>query len=204
METKTISTGTIRYWAAAKGAAGTAEESYRAGTLAQAIDSTRGATEDPPELARLLRTQAGMLADRHQRCPQVLADLAAYSSLPAQPGRCSSPRAPVPEDPEARRAWVREGAARRAQAGVGAAGTGAADGAGHAGGGRFGAGARSRPRPLERQRRPPRLTVSPITGALGALPGRSPDAGESAHPLGQGERGGRGPSGRTVSTASVP
>ncbi|MFC9157950.1 FUSC family protein [Streptomyces bauhiniae] len=66
------------------------------------IDSTRGT----PELARLLRVQAGMLADRHQRYPQVLADLAAYSSLPPQPGRRFSPRAPVPDDPGARRAWV--------------------------------------------------------------------------------------------------
>ncbi|MFB7778521.1 FUSC family protein [Streptomyces bauhiniae] len=70
------------------------------------IDSTRGTPEDPPELARLLRTQAGMLADRHQRYPQVLADLAAYSSLPPVPGRRFSPRAPVPDDPRARRAWV--------------------------------------------------------------------------------------------------
>ncbi|MFD4540334.1 FUSC family protein [Streptomyces bauhiniae] len=70
------------------------------------IDSTRGTPEDPPELARLLRTQADMLADRHQRYPQVLADLAAYSSLPPVPGRRFSPRAPLPDDPRARRAWV--------------------------------------------------------------------------------------------------
>ncbi|MFJ6903161.1 FUSC family protein [Streptomyces griseoluteus] len=70
------------------------------------IDSTRGTAEDPRELARLLRIQAGMLADRHRRCPQVLADLAAYSSRPAEPGRRFSPGAPVPDDPEARRAWV--------------------------------------------------------------------------------------------------
>ncbi|MFD6027768.1 molybdenum cofactor biosynthesis protein MoaE [Streptomyces griseoluteus] len=43
METKTASTGTIRYWAAARGAAGTAEESYRAGALADRADEQGGA-----------------------------------------------------------------------------------------------------------------------------------------------------------------
>ena len=33
--------GTIRYWAAAKAAAGVAEEPYAAGTLAEALDAVR-------------------------------------------------------------------------------------------------------------------------------------------------------------------
>ena len=36
-----MATGTIRYWAAAKSAAGTAEEPYEAATLAQALDAAR-------------------------------------------------------------------------------------------------------------------------------------------------------------------
>jgi molybdopterin converting factor small subunit len=34
--------GTVRYWAAAKAAAGIAEEPYDAATLAQALDAARG------------------------------------------------------------------------------------------------------------------------------------------------------------------
>ncbi|MFD4540337.1 MoaD/ThiS family protein [Streptomyces bauhiniae] len=54
METKTASTGTIRYWAAAKGAAGTAEEAYRAGTLAQALEQARRRHADEPRFAQVL------------------------------------------------------------------------------------------------------------------------------------------------------
>lgn len=36
-----VATGTIRYWAAAKAAAKTAEEPYSAGTLAEALDAVR-------------------------------------------------------------------------------------------------------------------------------------------------------------------
>lgn len=44
--------GTIRYWAAAKAAAGTAEEPYAADTLAEALAAARGRHGD--ELARVL------------------------------------------------------------------------------------------------------------------------------------------------------
>ncbi|MDF3300334.1 MoaD/ThiS family protein [Streptomyces tropicalis] len=43
---------TVRYWAAAKAAAGVAEEPYEADTLAQALDAVRA--EHPGDLARVL------------------------------------------------------------------------------------------------------------------------------------------------------
>jgi sulfur-carrier protein len=45
--------GTIRYWAAAKSAAGTPEEPYDAPTLAQALDAVR--VRHPGELTRVLQ-----------------------------------------------------------------------------------------------------------------------------------------------------
>ncbi|GAA3822794.1 MoaD/ThiS family protein [Streptomyces chiangmaiensis] len=45
--------GTVRYWAAAKAAAGTAEEPYDATTLAEALEAARG--RHPGELVRVLR-----------------------------------------------------------------------------------------------------------------------------------------------------
>ncbi|WP_037911909.1 MoaD/ThiS family protein [Actinacidiphila yeochonensis] len=47
--------GTIRYWAAAKAAAGTAEEPYRAATLADALAEARERHTRRPEFARVLR-----------------------------------------------------------------------------------------------------------------------------------------------------
>ncbi|MER7049879.1 MULTISPECIES: MoaD/ThiS family protein [Streptomyces] len=44
--------GTIRYWAAAKAATGTAEEPYAAETLAEALAEARG--RHPGELTRVL------------------------------------------------------------------------------------------------------------------------------------------------------
>lgn len=46
--------GTIRYWAAAKAAAGTAEETYEAATLADALAAARARHGDRPEFARVL------------------------------------------------------------------------------------------------------------------------------------------------------
>ncbi|MFJ8542978.1 MoaD/ThiS family protein [Streptomyces sp. NPDC093586] len=43
---------TVRYWAAAKAAAGVAEEPYEAATLADALDAVR--TSHPGELTRVL------------------------------------------------------------------------------------------------------------------------------------------------------
>ncbi|MBW5486848.1 MoaD/ThiS family protein [Streptomyces bambusae] len=48
-----MATGTIRYWAAAKAAAGAAEEPYQAVTLAEALDAVRAA--HPGELSRVLQ-----------------------------------------------------------------------------------------------------------------------------------------------------
>ncbi|GAA3164241.1 MoaD/ThiS family protein [Streptomyces ramulosus] len=48
-------TGTVRYWAAAKAAAGTAEEPYAAETLAEALDAARTAHAAHPEFARVLQ-----------------------------------------------------------------------------------------------------------------------------------------------------
>ncbi|MER5933764.1 MoaD/ThiS family protein [Streptomyces sp. NPDC002054] len=48
-----MAAGTIRYWAAAKAAAGTAEEPYAAETLAEALDAVRSA--HPGELTRVLQ-----------------------------------------------------------------------------------------------------------------------------------------------------
>jgi sulfur-carrier protein len=46
--------GVIRYWAAAKAAAGTAEEPYRERTLADALAAARKRHGDRPEFARVL------------------------------------------------------------------------------------------------------------------------------------------------------
>ena len=48
-----MASGTIRYWAAAKAAAGIAEEPYTADNLAEALDAARG--RHPAELTRVLR-----------------------------------------------------------------------------------------------------------------------------------------------------
>ncbi|EPH40248.1 MoaD/ThiS family protein [Streptomyces aurantiacus] len=48
-----MATGTIRYWAAAKAAAGVAEEAYAEATLAEALSAARA--RHPGELDRVLR-----------------------------------------------------------------------------------------------------------------------------------------------------
>lgn len=47
--------GLIRYWAAAKEAAGTAEEEYDAATLAEVLDGARARHADRPRFADVLR-----------------------------------------------------------------------------------------------------------------------------------------------------
>lgn len=49
-----MASGTIRYWAAAKAAAGTAEEPYDADTLAHALQRAREARTERPEFAQVL------------------------------------------------------------------------------------------------------------------------------------------------------
>ncbi|MEU6880896.1 MoaD/ThiS family protein [Streptomyces sp. NPDC046712] len=48
-----MAAGTIRYWAAAKAAAGVAEEPYTAETLAEALETAR--EKHPGELVRVLQ-----------------------------------------------------------------------------------------------------------------------------------------------------
>lgn len=47
--------GTIRYWAAAREAAGIDEEELEAATLGEALDSARARHADRPDFARVLR-----------------------------------------------------------------------------------------------------------------------------------------------------
>ena len=47
--------GLIRYWAAAKEAAGTAQEAYQADTLGEALAAARAARADSPRFAEVLR-----------------------------------------------------------------------------------------------------------------------------------------------------
>jgi molybdopterin synthase sulfur carrier subunit len=54
MEESMTPVGTIRYWAAAKAEAGTAEEPYRATTLAEALEQARSRHTDRPRFARVL------------------------------------------------------------------------------------------------------------------------------------------------------
>lgn len=54
METPKAPAGTIRYWAGAKAAAGTAEEPYRATTLAEALEQARTLRTDRPRFAEVL------------------------------------------------------------------------------------------------------------------------------------------------------
>ncbi|GAB2779471.1 MoaD/ThiS family protein [Streptomyces daliensis] len=49
-----MASGTIRYWAAAKAAAGIAEERYEAMTLAEALDGARERHMERPDFARVL------------------------------------------------------------------------------------------------------------------------------------------------------
>jgi molybdopterin converting factor small subunit len=52
--TETVKNGVIRYWAAAKAEAGTAEEPYAAATLAEALDAARARHTDRPRFAQVL------------------------------------------------------------------------------------------------------------------------------------------------------
>ncbi|NJP67734.1 MoaD/ThiS family protein [Streptomyces spiramenti] len=60
-----MASGTIRYWAAAKAAAGTAEETYRADHLSAALDEARARHADRPEFERVL-LRCSFLVDERQ------------------------------------------------------------------------------------------------------------------------------------------
>ncbi|TDC27274.1 MoaD/ThiS family protein [Streptomyces sp. 8K308] len=64
-----MASGTIRYWAAAKAAAGTAEEAYEAATLAGALEAARARHADRPEFARVL-TRCSFLVNGEQVGPR--------------------------------------------------------------------------------------------------------------------------------------
>ncbi|MFI8099529.1 MoaD/ThiS family protein [Streptomyces sp. NPDC101118] len=56
-----MAAGTIRYWAAAKAAAGIAEEPYAAATLAEALDAAR--ERHPGELVQVLKRCSFLVDD---------------------------------------------------------------------------------------------------------------------------------------------
>ncbi len=71
---------TVRYWAAAKAAAGVAEESIEAGTIAELLEqaaATRGA-----ELARVLRRCSVLVDGRRAKTDDQLVDGAVVELLP--------------------------------------------------------------------------------------------------------------------------
>lgn len=55
--------GTIRYWAAVKAAAGTAEEPYQAATLAEALAEARRRHADHPDFVRVLANCSFLVND---------------------------------------------------------------------------------------------------------------------------------------------
>ncbi|MDT0305538.1 MoaD/ThiS family protein [Streptomyces sp. DSM 44917] len=60
-----MASGTIRYWAAAKAAAGTAEEAYAAATLGDALREATARHAAQPEFALVLR-RCSFLVDGEQ------------------------------------------------------------------------------------------------------------------------------------------
>ncbi|NYE45085.1 molybdopterin converting factor small subunit [Spinactinospora alkalitolerans] len=56
--------GTIRYWAAAKEAAGAAEEPYEAATLAEALDRVRSRHAGNQRLLQVLRRSSFLVDER--------------------------------------------------------------------------------------------------------------------------------------------
>jgi molybdopterin converting factor small subunit len=77
---------TIRYWAAAKDAAGMTEESVSAETLADALDSARGRHTENASFARVLARSSflvnGLQAGRHAADTVILSDDAVIEVLP--------------------------------------------------------------------------------------------------------------------------
>jgi molybdopterin converting factor small subunit len=55
---------TLRYWAAARAAAGRAEEEVDATTLAEALDAARSAHVDNPRFAQVLAVSSLLLVDQ--------------------------------------------------------------------------------------------------------------------------------------------
>ncbi len=75
-----MATGTIRYWAAARAAAGTAEENYDAATLSDALDQARSGRG--PDFARVLAHCSLLVDGRRARPETVLSDGDVVEVLP--------------------------------------------------------------------------------------------------------------------------
>lgn len=72
--------GTIRYWAAARAAAGTAEEAYDGETLADVLSAAERA--HGPELARVLSVASVLVDGTRSGGPTVLTDGMVVEVLP--------------------------------------------------------------------------------------------------------------------------
>ena len=70
---------TVRYWAAARAAAGAATETTEPGTLAEVIDRV---SADRPELARVLGICSFLVDDRRADPGTTLSDGAVVDALP--------------------------------------------------------------------------------------------------------------------------
>lgn len=81
-----MATGRIRYWAAAKAAAGTAEEPYQAATLAAALQTARDRRPDDGRFDRVLASAAylvdGQPVGRRDPATVTLADGGIVEVLP--------------------------------------------------------------------------------------------------------------------------
>ena len=75
-----MATGTIRYWAAARAAAGTSEESCEGDTLGAALDRARA--ERGPEFARVLAHSSFLIDGVRARADTPLAENAVIEVLP--------------------------------------------------------------------------------------------------------------------------
>lgn len=90
--------GTIRYWAAARAAAGTAEEPYDAATLGEALDAARARHFGNPQFTDVL-DRSSFLVDGQpvgKRDPSTvpLAEEGVVEILPPFAGGSHDPRAP--------------------------------------------------------------------------------------------------------------
>ena len=72
--------GTIRYWAAARAAAGTAEEPYDAATLGEALDAAR--SRRGSEFSRVLSHSSFLVNGLRSRAEAQLEDDAVIEVLP--------------------------------------------------------------------------------------------------------------------------
>ena len=84
-----MATGTIRYWAAARAAAGVAEETYDGSTLADVLDTAT--RSHGPELARVLSVASFLVDGRRTDLHAPLADGDTVEVLPPFAGGAAVP-----------------------------------------------------------------------------------------------------------------